>query len=229
MTQLSKGANLPVASGQVRAALCWTGGPDVPDVDVSALLLDASGRVSSDGDFVFYNQPVHASAAVRHAGKTVGAQCRDVIDVDLTAVEASVERIVLAASSDGGTFGQVPGLFLVISDLTTNAEIAAFPMSASSETALVGGELYRRQETWKFRAIGQGYASGLAGLAADFGITVDSPERAEQPPQPMPEPPTAQPMPEPPPAQLAAVQQPPPPPPPNPQPGPADLWGPFAR
>ncbi len=110
-----------------------------------------------DGDFVFYNQPRHASGAVRHTGKRSGA---DAVEVDLAALEPGVERVVLAASADGGTFGQVSGLRLTLSDAGTGAEVAVFDMAATTETAFVSGELYRRAGAWKFRAVGQGYASG---------------------------------------------------------------------
>ncbi|HEY2041472.1 MAG TPA: TerD family protein [Jatrophihabitans sp.] len=179
MTQLSKGANIALSAPSIRAELNWSGGTGVPDVDASALLLGESGKVSSDADFVFYNQAQHTSGSVRHVGKTTGAQFSDVIEVDLARVPASIDRIVLAASADGGTFGQVPGLKLVIADLRTGAELATFPMTASAETAFVGGELYRRNDAWKFRAVGQGYSSGLAGLASDFGISVDAEATAE--------------------------------------------------
>src|ERR1700712_3314200 len=117
MTQMSAGSNVPVNAASVRAALRWTGGPGVPDVDASALLLTATGKVASDADFIFFNQPEHASGSVRHGGKTTGPSATDLIDVDLARVPASVERIVLAASCDGGTFGQVPGLQLVLLEL----------------------------------------------------------------------------------------------------------------
>jgi stress response protein SCP2 len=182
---LGKGANLPVPVPAVRAVLDWTAGPGVPDVDASALLLTSGGRVRSDADFVFYNQPVHASGAVRHAGKQAGpGQASDALDVDLARVEPAVERVVLCASADGGTFGQVPGLRLRLLDARNGAEIARFDMLATTETAFVGGELYRRSGVWKFRAVGQGYASGLAGLATDFGITVDAPQPPAAPPAP---------------------------------------------
>ncbi|RKT02646.1 stress response protein SCP2 [Streptomyces sp. 3211.6] len=177
---MSKGANLPVAAASVRAVLGWSAGPGVPDVDASALLLTGRGRVRSDGDFVFYNQPGHASGAVRHAGKRPGA---DALEVDLAALEPDIERVLLCASADGGTFGQVPGLRLRLLDAVSGAEVAHFPMEAGPETALVGGELYRRAGAWKFRAVGQGYASGLAGLATDYGITVDDAPPAPTPPQ----------------------------------------------
>lgn len=185
-TFLSKGANVAVDSPAVRAELVWSAGPGVPEVDASALLLTSAGRVRDDGDFVFYNHPRHASGAVGHLGKRVGPGAdagvtTDAVEVDLRSVEPAVERIVLCASADGGAFGRVPGLSLRLLDAATGSELARFDITAGTETALVGGELYRRRGAWKFRAVGQGYASGLAGLATDFGITVDddaSPETA---------------------------------------------------
>ncbi|MFD3778837.1 VWA domain-containing protein [Streptomyces sp. NPDC058612] len=178
---MDKGSHLPIASTGVRAVLAWTAGPGVPDVDASALLLTGAGRVRSDADFVFYNQPRHASGAVRHLGKRPGA---DTVAVDLAAVETGVERVLLCASADGGSFGQVPGLHLVLLDAASGVELARFDMRAGPETAFVSGELYRRSGAWRFRAVGQGYASGLAGLATDFGITVDEPQRAAAPQAP---------------------------------------------
>jgi stress response protein SCP2 len=217
MTQMSKGSNLPVTQRAVRATLQWSAGPGVPDVDASALLLQENGKVASDADFVFYNQPQHASGSVRHAGKSLGAQAADAIDIELDRVPASVDRIVLAASADGGTFGQVPALQLVLAD-ASGAEIASFAMSAANETAFVGGELYRRGGSWKFRAVGQGFDAGLAGLATEFGITVDDAPPAATPPPPPPLPP-----PPPPPAPGFVPPPPPPgyvpPPPPPPPPG----------
>ncbi|MEV7219963.1 VWA domain-containing protein [Streptomyces sp. NPDC093681] len=177
-TSLSKGANVAVDSPAVRVELVWSAGAGVPEVDASALLLTSAGRVRDDGDFVFYNQPGHISGAVRHLGKRGGPGAdagvtSDAVEVDLGAVETAVERIVLCASADGGTFGRVPGLSLRVLDTATATELARFDITAGPETALVAGELYRRQGKWKFRAVGQGYAAGLAGLATDFGITVD--------------------------------------------------------
>ncbi|MFE6041053.1 VWA domain-containing protein [Streptomyces sp. NPDC056452] len=192
MTTLSKGANMPVAVSAVRAVLGWSTGPGVPDVDASALLLTGSGRVRSDGDFVFYNQPQHASDAVRHLGKQAGA---DSLHVDLAALERDIERVTLCASADGGTFGQVPGLHLRLFDTASGAELARFDMEAGTETAYVSGEFYRRGDGWKFRAIGQGYANGLGGLARDFGISVDEEQPAAAPAPSRPSPPPAPPAP----------------------------------
>ncbi|WP_067533312.1 TerD family protein [Nocardia crassostreae] len=167
---MMKGSNVPVAASAVRVELGWQSGPDA---DASALLL-VNGRVRSDADFVFYNQPAHASGAVRHEGKRQGPQVVDALSVQLTQVEPQIETIVIATSADGGTFAQFQGLHVRVVDAQSGVELARFdPTDASSETAYVLGELYRRQGAWKFRAVGQGYASGLAGLATDFGITVD--------------------------------------------------------
>ncbi|MCG7525848.1 TerD domain-containing protein [Streptomyces sp. OfavH-34-F] len=173
---LSKGANTPVASADVRVELGWRTGPGAPDVDASALLLTAGGRVRSDDDFVFYNQPVHPRGAVRHEGRRQdGTGVVETVRVTLSAVEPDIATVVLAASTDG-TFGRVAGLYIRVLDAATGAEKARFdPVDATTETAFVLGELYRRNGAWKFRAVGQGYAAGLAGLATDFGITVDEP------------------------------------------------------
>ncbi|MFF1755533.1 TerD family protein [Streptomyces sp. NPDC058266] len=203
---MSKGSNVVVPAPAVRIELGWRSGAGVPDADASALLL-VSGKVRSDADFVFYNQPAHASGAVRYEGKqSADGQVTDTISVDLARVEPAIENVVLAASSDGGTFGQVPGLYIRVLDAASGAEIARYDSAdASVETAFVLGELYRRQGAWKFRAVGQGYGSGLAGLATDYGITVDEPQTSApaSPPAPVvtpaPAPPVAAPVTAPPP------------------------------
>ncbi|MDI2129978.1 VWA domain-containing protein [Yinghuangia seranimata] len=201
MTTMSKGSNIPVPFTSLRAVVTWrTGG--APDVDVSALLLDDGGKVRGEDDFVFYNQPSHPSGAVAHAGKQQGADgtATDAIRVDLSRVPAGVERIVIGASADGGTFGQVPGLSLKLLD-EAGREHAVFDITdATTETAYLFGELYLRNGAWKFRAVGQGYASGLAGLATDFGIAVEeepppaavplNPPAPQAPPAPTYTPPT---------------------------------------
>ncbi|MEU8680994.1 TerD family protein [Streptomyces sp. NPDC048611] len=200
-----KGSNVPVPAPAVRVELGWQAAPGAPDVDASALLL-VSGKVRDDGDFVFYNQAVHASGAVRHEGKRpAGGAMTDHLAVDLSAVEPAVDTVVLAASADGGSFGSVPGLHVRVLDAAGGTELARFDSrDAGSETAFVLGEFYRRQGAWKFRAVGQGYDTGLAGLATDFGISVEEPAPpqppAPQPPAPqatVPQPPAAAPAPAP--------------------------------
>ncbi|WP_260637555.1 TerD family protein [Streptomyces angustmyceticus] len=185
-----KGSNVPVPAPEVRVELGWQAGPGTPDVDASALLL-VSGRVRDDGDFVFYNQAAHASGAVRHEGKRpAGGAVTDTLTVALASVEPAVDTVVLAASADGGTFGSVPGLYIRVLDAASGAELARFDSrDAGRETAFVLGEFYRRQGAWKFRAVGQGYDTGLAGLATDFGISVEEP--APPPPAGAPAPPAA--------------------------------------
>ncbi|MEY9841539.1 VWA domain-containing protein [Streptacidiphilus sp. EB103A] len=190
MTSMRKGSNCPVPTTALHAVVSWRTDAPAPDVDVSALLLDSSGKVRSDADFVFYNQPLHASGAVRHEGKRPQpGEMMDAVLLDLAAVEPAVDRIVVGASADGGTFGQVPGLRLRVMT-QDGASVAEFDIEgASSETAFLFGEFYRRAGEWKFRAVGQGYASGLEGLATDFGISVEgdaqpAPAAAPQPYRP---------------------------------------------
>ncbi|MDQ0963762.1 tellurite resistance protein TerA [Streptomyces sp. B4I13] len=202
---MSKGSNVPVPTTALRVELGWRSGPGVPDADASALLL-LGGKVRSDADFVFYNQPAHSSGAVRHEGKRdAGGRVTDSVLVDLARVEPSIETVVLAASSDGGSFGQIPDLYIEVRDAAQGAVVARFDSAgATVETAFVLGEFYRRQGAWKFRAVGQGYGSGLEGLATDFGITVDEPQHtaAPVPPAPAPVPPAPAPAtPTPPPQQ----------------------------
>ncbi|NUP17972.1 MAG: Tellurium resistance [Streptomyces sp.] len=216
---MSKGSNTPVPTTALRVELGWRSGPGVPDADASALLL-VGGKVRSDGDFVFYNQSEHSSGAVRHEGKReAGGRVTDSVLVDLARVEPVIETVILAASADGGAFGQVPDLGIEVKDAAQGTVVARFDsMGATVETAFVLGEFYRRQGAWKFRAVGQGYSSGLEGLATDYGITVDEPQQAAPAPAPMAPvaPPVAPPMTMSPPAM-------PPVPPPAPQAAPVSL------
>jgi tellurite resistance protein TerA len=191
---MPKGSNAPVPTTALRVELGWRSGPGVPDADASALLL-VGGKVRSDADFVFYNQSAHSSGAVRHEGKrNSGGRVTDTLVVDLARVEPAIETVVLAASTDGGSFGLVPDLYIEVRDAAQGTLVARFDSTgATVETAFVLGEFYRRQGAWKFRAVGQGYGSGLEGLATDFGITVDEPQHAAAPapstPQSPPSPP----------------------------------------
>ncbi|MFC9397297.1 TerD family protein [Streptomyces sp. NPDC057027] len=180
MTEIVKGGNLPVPGQVWRIAVVRrAAGDGVPEVDASALLLDASGRVRGDGDLVFYNQPAHASGAVRLLGQVRDEEQRvaDWLEIDTERVEPAVQRIVITASSDDGTFGQVPGLHIRTISAATGEQLALYEVDdASTETAFVLGEFYRRDGAWKFRAVGQGWDSGLVGLAEDFGIVGKDPE-----------------------------------------------------
>lgn len=178
-----KGSNVPLEVTTVRAVLRWTPGQGVPDVDASALLLGPDGRVRSDEDFVFYNQPRHPSGKVWRLGKKrIAEGLTDTIQTELPGVEPDVSRILLVASADGVTFDRVRDLRIMLYDATiTGAEPLAYfdiKPETGEETALICGELYRRGDVWKFRALGEGYSNGLKGLATDFGISVDESEAA---------------------------------------------------
>ncbi|MFV0136238.1 TerD family protein [Streptomyces sp. HMX87] len=201
-----KGSNVPLEVTTVRAVLRWTPRQGVPEVDASALLLGPDDRVRSDDDFVFYNQPRHPSGKVWRLGKKPGADgLTDTIQTDLSGVEPSVGRILLVASADGVAFDRVPDLRILLHDAADpdGEPLAYFDIKPETgqETALICGELYRRGEGWKFRALGEGYSNGLQGLATDFGISVDESEAEESgrsaptptPTASAPEPPTVSP------------------------------------
>ncbi|WP_060904120.1 TerD family protein [Streptomyces europaeiscabiei] len=173
-----KGSNVPIEATAVRAVLRWAPGQGVPVVDASALLLGPDGRVRSDEDFVFYNQPRHPSGKVWRLGqKRVAEGLTDTIQTDLAGVESAVSQILLVASAGDVSFDSVPSLRILLYDATvTDAEPLAYfdiKPETGEETALICGELYRRGGGWKFRALGEGYTNGLEGLATDFGISVD--------------------------------------------------------
>ncbi|WP_327006060.1 TerD family protein [Dactylosporangium sp. NBC_01737] len=184
---ITKGANIeiPTETGGLQIVVGWLDSSSERAIDASALLL--SGRkVRSDADFVFYNQPTSADGSVRHLGASVtesGVEER--IAVDLESMSADVDAIAVAASLDRGSFGELSGLHLVALD-DAGVPIARYDITdATVETAFVFGEVYRRGGIWKLRAVGQGWDSGLAGLATDFGVTVDddsaSPPAADEP------------------------------------------------
>ncbi|MBT2478329.1 TerD family protein [Streptomyces sp. ISL-94] len=182
---MQKGSNIPVAAVAVRAVLRWTEGPEVPDVDASALLVGPDGRVRSDEDFVFYNQPRHPSGAVWRLGKKqLGDSITDAVQADLRTVTSAVDRILVVASAEDVPFQRVRDLRILLYDAAAaggSEPLAYFDVrpETGAETALICGELYRRGEGWKFRALGEGYSNGLVGLATDHGISVD--ESAPEP------------------------------------------------
>ncbi|RBO89598.1 TerD family protein [Nocardia puris] len=183
--ELVKGANAPIAAGEVLVAVDAT-----TPVDIAALLLTGAGKVRSDSDFVFYNQPVAPGVEVRPP---------DAIRVVPGEVPADIEKIVVTASLDGSgpaNWGQAGPLRIALTDAASGALLASFaPSGLGAETALIACELYRRNGAWKVRAVGQGYAQGLAGIATDFGITVDDePETLDAPQPPAPAQGTPQPV-----------------------------------
>lgn len=179
MQEISKGANVSLTAlsedaGAVVVSLGWTSATGAGDADVSVLLLDENGKIRSENDFYFYNHPAAADGSVQLLGKTPTSNGdEDRISVDLTAVPEDVARIVVAASQYGGArFGDLDDLRMTVSDRTGEPLVGYSIEDAGVETAFIFGELYRRGEEWKFRAVGQGYETGLTGLATDFGIEV---------------------------------------------------------
>ncbi|UYQ60682.1 TerD family protein [Streptomyces peucetius] len=187
---LGKGGNVSLSKEApgltaVLVGLGWdvrtTSGADF-DLDASALLLNETGKVVSDQHFVFYNNLTSPDGSVEHTGDNLtgeGEGDDESIKVNLAAVPAGVARIVFPvsihdATARGQSFGQVRNAFIRVVNQAGGAELARYDLSedASTETAMVFGELYRNGTEWKFRAVGQGYASGLAGIASDFGVNV---------------------------------------------------------
>ncbi|RBO82956.1 stress response protein SCP2 [Nocardia puris] len=171
---LSKGQNVPLPADvdRVDVVLGWT--ETEVEVDASALLLGAARTVASDADFVFYNQPESSCGAVRFLGVSAteeGAQAR--IAVDLGALPESVHTVALAGSLSAGTFGALGKLTLLVVDAAGQSLAEYVTADATTESAFVFGEVYRRDGAWRVRAVGQGWDSGLAGLATDFGVAVD--------------------------------------------------------
>ncbi|MEU6392078.1 TerD family protein [Streptomyces sp. NPDC046939] len=184
-----KGANVPLDATAVRAVLRWTPGQGVPAVDASALLLGADGKVRSDEDFVFYNQPRHPSGKVWRLGqKRVPEGMTDTLQADLAGMPQDITRILFTASADEVAFEHVQALRMVVYDASAEGAepLAHFDIKpeTGAETAMICGELYRRGDGWRLRAVGEGYSNGLVGLATDFGISVDESAAAEPAPAP---------------------------------------------
>ncbi|AZS72863.1 chemical-damaging agent resistance protein C [Streptomyces lydicus] len=187
---LGKGGNVSLSKEApgltaVTVGLGWdvrtTTGADY-DLDASALLCTEAGKVASDTHFVFYNNLTSPDGSVQHTGDNLtgeGEGDDESIDVTLSEVPAEITKIVFPVSiheaeGRGQSFGQVRNAFIRVVNQADGVELARYDLSedASAETAMVFGELYRHGAEWKFRAVGQGYASGLAGIAADFGVNV---------------------------------------------------------
>ncbi|WP_371859879.1 TerD family protein [Nocardia uniformis] len=142
-------------------------------VDAHALLLTGDGQVRSDRDFVFFNAPRHVSQAVTLDQDPVPGTAR--LSVSLPRTESEVSRIVVTGSVDGGSFTEVPGLILTVFD--HNRPVAWFEVADSDTVqAMMFGEFYRRDGQWRFRAIGQGWDSGLPGIITEFGVMVNDPD-----------------------------------------------------
>ena len=189
---LSKGGNVSLtkeagAAGlsAVTVGLGWdvrsTTGVDF-DLDASAIACDANGKVASDQHFVFFNNLKSPDGSIEHTGDTLtgeGEGDDEQINVNVAAVPAEIDKVVFPVSiydadSRQQNFGQVRNAFIRVVNQANGSELARYDLTedASTETAMVFGELYRAGNEWKFRAVGQGYATGLSGIARDFGVNV---------------------------------------------------------
>jgi tellurium resistance protein TerD len=187
---LSKGGNVSLSKEapgltDVLVGLGWdvrsTDGADF-DLDASAILLGDTDKVLSDKHFVFFNNLTSPDNTVEHTGDNLtgeGEGDDEAIKVDLQGMAQEVQKIVFPVSiydaeSRSQSFGQVRNAFIRVVNAANNSEIARYDLSedASTETAMVFGELYRHGAEWKFRAVGQGWTTGLAGIAKDYGVNV---------------------------------------------------------
>ena len=187
---LTKGGNVSLSKEapgltNIVVGLGWdirsTDGADF-DLDASAIMLNATDKVASDSHFIFFNNLKSPDGSVEHTGDNLtgeGEGDDEQIRINLQGVPPDITKVVFPVSIyDAGTrgqsFGQVVNAFIRVVDATTGTELARYDLSedASTETAMIFGELYRHNGEWKFRAIGQGYASGLAGIAKDYGVNV---------------------------------------------------------
>ena len=187
---LTKGGNVSLTKAApglaaVTVGLGWdertTRGEEF-DLDASAIVLGLDGNAMSDKHFVFFNNLTSPDGSVEHSGDNLtggGDGDDEQIKVNLDGVPAEVDKVVFPVSiydadARQQSFGQVRNAFIRIINQADNAELARYDLSedASTETAMIFGELYRNAGEWKFRAVGQGYATGLRGIALDFGVNV---------------------------------------------------------
>jgi len=187
---LAKGGNVSLSKEapgltNILVGLGWdvrtTTGTDY-DLDASAILVGDDGKVLSDQHFVFFNNLTSPDGTVEHTGDNLtgeGEGDDEALKLNLAAMAPNVAKVVFPVSiydaeNRSQNFGQVNNAFIRVVNAADQREIARFDLSedASTETAMVFGEVYRHQSEWKFRAVGQGYASGLAGIARDYGVNV---------------------------------------------------------
>ncbi len=187
---LTKGGNVSLSKAApnltaIAVGLGWdvrsTAGDDF-DLDASALALDSGHKVISDEYFVFFNNLKSPDGSIEHQGDNLtgaGEGDDEVVNVNFAGMSPQIASIVFPVSiydaeNRRQSFGQVRNAFIRVVNLANGVELARYDLTedASTETAMVFGEVYRHNAEWKFRAIGQGYASGLAGIARDFGVNV---------------------------------------------------------
>ncbi|MDO4264180.1 MAG: TerD family protein [Deinococcus sp.] len=187
---LSKGGNVSLSKEApgltaITVGLGWdpraTDGQEF-DLDGSVFLLNDSGKVRSDSDFIFYNNKTSADGSVTHAGDNRSGEGEgddETVEIDLSRVPADVDKIAVCVTiHEGGSrnqnFGQVSKAYIRVMNKAGGAEIARYDLSedASTDTAMIFGEVYRHGQEWKFRAVGQGYTGGLGPLAQNYGVNI---------------------------------------------------------
>jgi tellurium resistance protein TerD len=187
---LSKGGNVSLSKEapgltDILVGLGWdprsTSGTEF-DLDASALVVDANGKVLSDQHFVFFNNLKSPEGSVEHTGdNTTGEGDGDdeSLKVHLQRIPPEADKIVFTvtiydAETRTQNFGMVRNAFIRVVNYANGQEITRYDLSedASTDTAMIFGEVYRNGSEFKFRAVGQGYANGLRGIAVDFGVSV---------------------------------------------------------
>lgn len=177
MKELVQGQNTALQAASFEVDVIWSGSAQSPEIDVSAFMLGASGKVSGDEDMVFYGQKSSRDGSV-----SIGSEARNdgggttQFSIDLSIVSASVERIAFTATTPAASSPPLSTIGSLVVSVNPQAEDActfAVDTQSSVEAAMILGELYRRADQWKFRAVGQGFEGGLAPLAEHFGVEVD--------------------------------------------------------
>ncbi|MGW7414909.1 TerD family protein [Streptomyces sp. NPDC054863] len=189
-----KGANVSLSAlkehdESFAVSLRWSSQSGEGDADVSVLLLGADGKVRSNDDFYFYNNPTASDGSVQLLGLTpTDDGNEDRIQLDLSALPSDIVRLVVAASRhQRAEFGELENLKLELADGSGEGVLGFSITDATTESAFVFGEVYRRDQGWKFRAVGQGYDTGLAGLATDYGIDIDEDDAQDSESEPLAE------------------------------------------
>lgn len=187
---LSKGGNVSLEKAdpgikKVLVGLGWdvraTDGAAF-DLDASCFMLGTNGKVRSDADFIFYNNLKSADGSIEHTGDNrtgEGEGDDEAIRVNLVQIPADIQKLAIAvtiheADKRHQNFGQVSNAFIRIVNEETGKEVARFDLSedASTNTAMIFGELYRHNNEWKFKAVGQGFDGGLGPMAKNFGVNI---------------------------------------------------------
>lgn len=187
--EMVKGSNVSLSAlsdhaDSAMVSLSWSSPSGEGDADVSVLLTGSTGKVRSNSDFYFYNNPTATDGSVQLLGLTPTENgSEDRIRLDLTALPDEVDRVVIAASRhQRAHFGELENIRLALTDGSGDGILGFSIPDATVESAFVFGEIYRRNDEWKFRAVGQGYETGLAGLATDYGIEVDEDDEEDEEP-----------------------------------------------